>query len=237
MSDSGVFSIAGDVGVGEYVPPVKVLPSWPRVSEDLLRRIRSLPGAASTASDLLDELGVAMVTDGIFPRHVHGVVAGHVLTLAYLPERRAISDPQLRRTPSRLTHHKVFEMAQPGDVVVIDVRGIAGLSVLGGMAATSARVAGVSGCIVDGGVRDLDEVRETGLSLWSRALTPRTGKWRLEATAINQAVMCGGVHVEPGDIAIADETGICFIPVDDAENTLRRIVEVAEDEQRLRRGN
>ena len=237
MSDPDVFGIAGDVGVGEHVPAVTALPSWPRVSEELLERIRSLPGAASTASDLLDELGVAMVSDGVLPRHVRGVVAGHVLTLGYLPERRAISDPRLRRTPSRLGHHTVFEMAQPGDVVVIDARGIPGLSVLGGIAATAARRSAVSGCIVDGGVRDLDEVRQAGLSLWSRAVTPRTGKWRLEATAINQAVMCGGVQVRPGDVAIADETGICFIPVDNAEHILGRIVEVAEAELRQRRGN
>jgi hypothetical protein len=51
------FSIAGDLGVGDYVPPVTILPAWPRVSEELLQRIRSLPAAASTASDLLDELG------------------------------------------------------------------------------------------------------------------------------------------------------------------------------------
>lgn len=237
MSDPDVFGIAGDVGVGDHVPAASAQPSWPRVSEELLKRIRSLPGAASTASDLLDELGVAMVSDGILPRQVRGVVAGHVLTLGYLPERRAISDPQLRRTPSRLGHHTVFGMAQPGDVVVIDARGIAGLSVLGGIAATAAHRSAVSGCIVDGGVRDLNEVREAGLSLWSRAVTPRTGKWRLEATAINQAVMCGGVQVRPGDVAVADETGICFIPVDNAEHILDRIVEVAEAELRQRRGD
>ena len=49
--------------------------------------------------------------------------------------------------------------------------------------------------------------------------------------------MCGGVQVEPGDVAIADETGICFIPVDNAENMLRRIAEISEDEVRQRRGN
>ena len=172
-----------------------------------------------------------MVCDGFVPRQVHGVVAGHVLTLGYLPERRAISDPQLRRTPSRFGHHTVLGLAQPGDVVVIDVRGIAGHSVFGGMAARPRRAPGVRGCIVDGGVRDLNEVREAGVSLWSRAVTPRTGKWRLEATAINQAVMCGGVQVRPGDVAIADETGVCFIPVDNAEILLSRIAEISEQER------
>jgi 4-hydroxy-4-methyl-2-oxoglutarate aldolase len=235
MTDTSPFTVAGDIGVGDYRPAMTMLPTWPRVPEDLLQRIRSLPGAASTASDLLDGLGLAMVTDGILPRNVHGVVAGHVLTASYLPERLALSHPKLRRMPSRLTHHQVFALAKPGDVVVIDARGIEGVSVLGGMAATAARRAGVSACIVDGGVRDLDEIDNTGLSVWSRAITPRTGKWRLEGTAINHPVMCGGVHVQPGDVAIGDETGICFIPLEEALSMLRRLVEVAEEESRLRR--
>ena len=136
--------MTGAAGVGDYSPPVVMMPSWVRVQEILLQRIRSLPGAASTASDLLDELGLAMVTEGIRVRNMRGVTAGHVLTLGYLPERRAASDPRLRTSPSRLGHHKVFELAQPGDVVVIDARGIEGISVFGGAAAMSARDAGVS---------------------------------------------------------------------------------------------
>jgi 4-hydroxy-4-methyl-2-oxoglutarate aldolase len=228
------FSVAGDIGVGDYKPPASIPPSWPRVPADLLQRIRSLPGAASTASDVLDELGAATVLQDIVPRHAHGVVAGHVLTLAYLPERRALSHPELRRSPSRLAHHQVFALTQPGDVVIIDARGIESLSVFGGMAAIAAVKAGVAACIVDGGVRDIDEIRASGLRVWSRALTPRTGKWRLEATAINQPIMCGGVHVEPGDVVIADETGISLIPNDGAEKTLRRILQVSEEETRSR---
>lgn len=230
-----MFSVAGDAGVGDYDPSIQTAPLSQRVSEDLLRSIRSLQGAASTASDLLDELGINLVTDGLLARHVQGVVAGHVLTLAYMPERRSLSDQELRRGPSRLAHHTVFALAHPGDVVVIDARGIEDNSVLGGVAAAAARRAGVSGCIVDGAVRDLDEVRATGLSLWSRAVTPRTGKWRLEASAINQAVMCGGVQVVPGDIAVADETGVCFIPAAYAESVLSRIAEISEQEHQQRR--
>jgi regulator of RNase E activity RraA len=236
-AESPTYSVAGDNGVGEYEPPASLAASWPRVTEDLLRRMRSLPGATSTASDLLDDLGIAMVADGIVQRSGRGVLVGHVLTLSYLPERRAASDEQLRRSPSRLAHHRIFESARPGDVVVIDARGFGGLSVLGGMAASSAVRAGVSGCIVDGGVRDIDELRASGLSVWSRSLTPRTGKWRLEATAMNQPVLCGGVHVEPGDLAVADETGVCFLPGDRAAHVLARILDVVREEERQRVGD
>lgn len=229
-----MMSSIGDVGVGVYEPPSIGDASWPRVSEEVLQRVRSLPGATPTGSDILDDLGLAMVADGLRARHVHGVVAGHVHTIAYLPDRRALSHAELRRSASRLAHHTVFAAARPGDILVIDARGLGGISVLGGMAASAARHAGVSACIVDGGIRDLDEVREIGLSVWSRDVTPRSGKWRLEAIAVNQPVMCGGVHVRAGDVAIADETGICFLPVEVAQQALSRIVEVSEEERELR---
>jgi 4-hydroxy-4-methyl-2-oxoglutarate aldolase len=229
-----MLSSIGDAGVGLYEPPSSGDASWPRVSDDVLQRVRALPGATPTGSDILDDLGLAMVADGLRPRNVHGVVAGHVHTIAYLPERRALSNAELRRTTSRLAHHTAFALARPGDILVIDARGLGGISVLGGMAAAAARDAGVSACIVDGGVRDLDEVREIGISLWSRDVTPRSGKWRLEAIAVDQPVMCGGVHIRAGDVAIADETGVCFLPGDVAEQALVRIVEVSEEERELR---
>jgi regulator of RNase E activity RraA len=228
--------VAGDEGVGFYQPPLIGSIEWMGIPDEVLDRVRALDGAASTAADVLDELGLAMVTNHIVARHVPSVVVGRVHTLAYLPERRAPSDPALREEASKLAHHRVFEIARPGDVLVIDARGLQEFSVLGGMAAHAARQAGLSGCIVDGAARDLDEWRAEGIALWSRWMTPRTGKWRAEAVAINQPVLCGGVHVQPGDVVVADETGICFVPGRHAERTLRRIVHVSDAERRQRHG-
>jgi regulator of RNase E activity RraA len=226
--------VAGDEGVGFYQPPLVGSVEWTGISDELLDRVRALDGAASTAADVLDELRLAMVTNDIVARHVPSVVVGRVHTLAYLPERRASSDPALRDEASKLAHHRVFDIARPGDVLVIDAHGLQEFSVLGGMAAHAARRAGISGCIVDGAARDLDEWRVEGIALWSRWMTPRTGKWRAEAVAINQPVLCGGVQVQPGDVVVADETGVCFVPGQHAERTLRRILHVSDEERRQR---
>jgi regulator of RNase E activity RraA len=98
------------------------------------------------------------------------------------------------------------------------------------MAALAASKAGIAGCVVDGAVRDLAEIRAVGLPVWSRSLTPRTGKWRLEAVAINEPVMCGGVQVHAGDLMVADESGICFFPLPFAAQAVARIIEVAAAE-------
>ena len=226
--------VAGSDKVGTHHPPSVQSPNFRRLPDPLLQELRRLPGAASTASDVLDELGfkLAVPASVLHPRYARGVVAGQVLTIRYLPERRSFANAELRQAPSRLAHHSVFALGRPGDCVVIDAHGNAGSSVFGGIAALAARGAGVAGCVVDGAVRDLAEITELGLPVWSRSLTPKTGKWRLEAVAINEPVMCGGVQVRPGDLMIGDESGICFVPIEVADAAVARILEVAAAERR-----
>lgn len=228
-----VFPMAGDDGVGVFTPDLVRKADFPRVSGDLLAEVRALSGVATTGSDVLDELGLALAVpaDILRPRVARTVIVGQALTVAYVPERRALSNPELRRSASRLAHHSLFEMAQDGDVVVVDARGSEAISVLGGMAAVRAHQAGVAAFVVDGGVRDLDELEASGLSVWSRSLTPRTGKWRLEAKTLNLPVVCGGVQVHPGDVVVADHTGVCFFPVEVAETALRRVLAIVEEER------
>jgi regulator of RNase E activity RraA len=71
-------------------------------------------------------------------------------------------------------------------------------------------------------VRDVDHSREIGLPLWSRSVSPLTGKWRVETVAINKPVTICGIAVNPGDLVLADETGVCFIPRERAAELLQR---------------
>jgi regulator of RNase E activity RraA len=83
---------------------------------------------------------------------------------------------------------------------------------MGGFAAEEAITAGVNAVIVDGAIRDLSEIVAVNLSVWSRGITPITGKSRLEAVAVNGTISCVGVQVQPGDLVIADDSGLCFVP-------------------------
>jgi regulator of RNase E activity RraA len=228
-----VIRVSGDVGVGSFQPSDARPADFQRLPAEKLAELRRLSGLSSTASDVLDELGYALSvsTDLLRMRTAPARVVGQVITIRYLPERRSSSHPDLRRTESRLTHHAAFAAAKAGDVAVIEVGGQPAVSVLGGIAAQSAVKAGLSGCIVDGGIRDLEQIEALGLSVWSRILTPRTGKWRVEAVAINEPVVCGGVQVHAGDLAIADETGICFIPIAVADSAIDRVLEVTRQEE------
>jgi regulator of RNase E activity RraA len=222
--------VAGDETTGR-APGVDVArPDFARVAPELLAQLRAVPGLTATASDVLDELGLrlALPAGTLAPRSAAGPVAGHVVTLAYLPERRTPPQARAESADPGLAHLTAFDAAAPGDVVVIDARGDA--SVLGGMASHAARVAGVAACIVDGAIRDLGEVRALGLPVWSRSITPSTGKWRLQAVSVNHPVACAGVQVRAGDLALADETGICFVPAELAGQVVERVLDVARRE-------
>jgi 4-hydroxy-4-methyl-2-oxoglutarate aldolase len=233
------YPITGDAGVGSLQPRRTQPADFRRLSPAALDRLRKLTGVSATASDVLDELGLALaVPASALPlRTPPRLIVGQALTVRYLPERRAPAHPELRGSPSRMAHHTVFALAQPGDVVVVEGAGVPDVSLLGGMAADSATRAGVAACIVDGGIRDVEQVRSSGLSVWSRSVTPRTGKWRVEAVGINEPIACGKVQVHPGDLVIADETGICFFPLDVAEKAVERLVEVGAEEERVLRSS
>ena len=224
--------VSGDVGVGTFQPDDVRAADFQRLPAARLDALRALTGLSSTASDVMDELGYTLaVSTDVLPLRTPPVhVVAQAITIRYLPERRSGSHPELRRTESRLTHHNAFALAKPGDVAVIEVGGAPAVSVVGGIAAQSAINAGLAACIVDGAVRDLEQIESLGLAVWARTLTPRTGKWRVEAVAVNKPIVCGGVQVHAGDLVIADETGICFVPVEVAEQAIDRILEVTRQE-------
>jgi 4-hydroxy-4-methyl-2-oxoglutarate aldolase len=67
---------------------------------------------------------------------------------------------------------------------------------------------------VMGGVRDVRHSRSIGYPVWASEITPVTGKWRLQTVEINGEIQMGDVRVNPGDLVVADDTGVVFIPRD-----------------------
>lgn len=221
--------LSGDEGVGLYEPPNVSPASFGRIDEELLNRLRALEDVSATASDVLDELGwrLSVSVDDLPCRVVpNRTVVGQALTLAYLPERKTLARVGTSGEPPKLAHHVINRLAKSGDVMVIDGRGLGTISVLGGRAASAAVTAGVAAAIVDAGVRDLDTLENLGFAIWARHVTPVTGKARAEAVSVNQPVCCGGVQVVPGDLVVADRTGICFVPLELVADVISRIVEV-----------
>lgn len=84
-----------------------------------------------------------------------------------------------------------------------------------------------------GGVRDVTTIRDKQYPVWSAHVTPKSGKYRIEAAEINGPVTIAGVQVIPGDLIVADDTGIVVVPLEQAEEVLRRAQEATVREKRI----
>jgi regulator of RNase E activity RraA len=117
----------------------------------------------------------------------------------------------------------VIDACRPGEVLVID-NGGACVSTFGGLATLAAKLKGIAGLVCDGGVRDREEMEELRFPVFARHMTPLTGRSRLAVVATNVPVSGGGVRVRPGDVIVADGSGVVCIPAEHAA----RVAELAE---------
>jgi len=183
---------------------------------DVIDRIASI--ATSTLSNALDDAGYH---DNVM-QGIHSVVAGSRFAGPAVTVREASGEfGSFRSEDFRVG--AIIDAAGAGDVIVIDGGG-ALCSTWGGMASFAAKFKGVAGLVVDGAVRDLEEIIEFDFPVFARHMVPTTGRLRMKVEAINEPIVVYGVRVEPGDIIVGDGTGLVCLPRGDAE----KIVGVAE---------
>ena len=113
---------------------------------------------------------------------------------------------------------------------MVVIEGLPGVSNMGGQSATLASLAGCAGAVIDGSYRDPGVSRGRGFPIWARGVTPITGKWRLRTVAINGPVRIAGVSVEAGDLVVADDAGVVFVPY-------ARIADVLREAERIDAGD
>jgi 4-hydroxy-4-methyl-2-oxoglutarate aldolase len=107
-------------------------------------------------------------------------------------------------------HHAVAEAA-PGDVIVLSVGGERGRAHCGGIIATAARARGVAGLVLDGAIRDRNELEEIGFPVFHLGVSPLKPA-KDGPAALGVPVELGGIRVEPGDLVAADADGIVIVP-------------------------
>lgn len=128
--------------------------------------------------------------------------------------------------------HKALDMAQPGDIIVIDSAGDMGNAILGELMCHYAKFRGIVGFIVDGPVRDLYAIREMNFPVFAKGGSPR-GPYKEGPGEINTTISCGNVPVSPGDVVVADDDGVVVIPQADAEAVLEKARQIQEKEQEV----
>jgi len=147
--------------------------------------------------------------------HTPGVkIVGPAVTLQFMPKREDLYGESEYANPEKQLHRHALYHAAAGDVVVVDARGDMRSGCFGNMMLTYLKGKGGAGIIVDGCIRDIPIVKDLGLGLWLRGVTPNYHtQTNLVPFAVNVPVACGGVLVMPGDIIIADDDGAVVVPI------------------------
>ena len=191
----------------------------------LIDRLRQLPDLSAEFSDMLEHEGYSLAVPAgrLQPTMPGSAMVGPATTIRYLPERREPGALRREDPDGKLGNRQPAQTAERGDVLVIQSPRL-DASVLGFEAAATLQKAGIAGAVVDGAVRDLSGLADLGFACWSTGKTPITGRWRLEAVAYGEPVSICGVQARQGDVVVADDGGVVFVPADRFDELARRLI-------------
>lgn len=202
-----------------------------RPDPEIVASLLATEDVSSMVSDAMDRLGIGGRVPGstLRPLARGQRACGPAITIRYAAHGGDVSALVQRGERSRLGERDMYALGQPGDIAVFDCGGETRASVMGAISARWARRFGVGGCIVDGAVRDVEGVEAEGIQVWSRSVTPLSGNHRMAAIEVNGTVALAGVPVAPGDLVVADGTGICVVPA-------QHVTAVATEMRRIQLG-
>jgi 4-hydroxy-4-methyl-2-oxoglutarate aldolase len=194
-------------------------------TDDLVARLAPLD--VCCVSDALDALGIDGVVDGLTPVWEGAKVVGRAVTTKLSPGPAPAGS-----APVHLGA-RAIEAARPGEVIVVDNGGRDTMGSWGGLLALAASLAGVAGVVTDGACRDVDEARDMSFPVFARGGAVRTARARIHEESCGEPVSLAGVPVSPGDIVMADGSGVVVLPAADAERVVERAEQIARREQAM----
>lgn len=184
----------------------------PRPPADLVERFRE-----HASSNLADAMGRFHFMDfGIRPRS--GLpLCGVAVTVDARPG-------------DNLMVHKALEVAQPGDIVVVNTNGNTTSAVFGELMCRTAVGAKLGGIVVDGAIRDVDAIMALDFPAFSRAVCAG-GCDKDGPGEVNSPIACGNTVVMPGDIVVGDDDGVVIVPREEADGVLRLVAALVDRER------
>jgi RraA family protein len=179
----------------------RVLRRKRQVSAEMIDSFRTLPVA--NVSDVMMRMAAGGVK--LVPMHKAGVtMAGPALTVKTRPG-------------DNLMVHKALEMAEPGDVIVVDAGGDLTNALVGELMLAHAKVRRLGGVVLNGAVRDVAFIRQENLPVYAAGVTHR-GPYKDGPGEINVPVAIEGMVINPGDLMIGDEDGLLCVPYEHVED-------------------
>lgn len=182
--------------------------------------------STTNVSDALDALGKKGATFGIRPLMPQwGKCVGPAVTVKITAAGETKGKNHLGI--------KAIEAAENGDVIIIDNGGRLDTSCWGGILANGAKLKGVSGVVIDGACRDLDDCIEIDFPVYARGTVVATARGRIMEESTNVLIQFGGVQVRPGDIVMCDRSGVVVVAQEHIEAVLDKAEMLFEKEEAM----
>ncbi|RSL31934.1 RraA family protein [Salibacterium salarium] len=191
----------------------RVLPIINKLSNSFIESFRNIP--TPLISDNLNRLQGTY--SSIKPMHNSKKILGPALTVN-------------TRAGDNLMVHKAIDIAEKGDVIVVDADGDMSQAIMGEIMLRLAEKKGISGFVIDGAIRDSKAFEERDYPCFAKGVTHR-GPYKEGPGEINISITVGNMIVNPGDIIVGDEDGIVAVPLESAEE-IRNLAKTQQDNER-----
>jgi regulator of RNase E activity RraA len=193
-----------------------IAPAWERADLDEVKRLAQYPVA------LVGDVQARM-----------GIMAAAIRPVTPAPRLAGTVLPVLVREGDNLAIHRALDDARPGDVLVVNANAEINRAVFGDILGEICLAKGVTGIVIDGAVRDVDELAGQGLAVYARGVSP-AGPWKNGPGRIGFPIACGNIVCNPGDAVIGDSDGIVIVPRCDLTTVVRRTRAQEQTEQKMR---
>ncbi|GEL17234.1 RraA family protein [Pseudonocardia asaccharolytica] len=201
--------------------------------DEIMQRLATLD--TPTVSDALDRLDCPGAVLGVHGLSGGSRISGRVVTVELGPPDAGPPAPsgQPPSTPARHLGTAAVEASGPGDVIVVANGGRTEVAGWGGVLSLAAHLRGVEGVLVDGAVRDVDDAVRLSFPVYARRAVPRTARGRVVEHSWNEPIRFADIAVSPGDLVIADRSGVVFVQRVAAVDVLRVAGEIAAHESAM----
>lgn len=198
----------------------------PAIAPEILDSLRRIPTA--TLATQLFKLGFRNTyLAGVVPLNPHVRMAGEAATVRFVPAREDLASFDAVAT-SEYPQRKAIDEIEPGQVLVIDCRGVSTVAAAGEILMTRIKVRGAAGAVTDGAMRDYAAIQQLDFPVYARGMAAPAHVHRHLAVDMNVPVGCADVLVMPGDIMVGDDEGVICIPRHVADKVAQTGLELEE---------
>lgn len=210
--------------VGMITPERIKIEEIPRLDKALIDEYKKLTDHAGIVARAMDQLGISNTIPAVDLQvsKAHGLAIGQSITVRNIPEKGVPYKRWIEGEGTHLGERESYFLAQEGDIIAIDGSSVYPASCLGSMSTRLAHKMGIAGIIVNGCVTGLSGIKKAEIPVWSRGGTTITGHQRVETIEINSSIGLFGTRVDPGDLIVADESGVSVVPFHYAQEVLDR---------------